>query len=182
MKNRNTKDVGENHIYPFILSNLFLFIAIFFSLNSAPEVAILFYSLSLNLFFHWFVFYSSTKKKIAHFSGYYNNLIIGICCLAACIPIFLMLLPLVLNIAISKLILLIFSLILSFVFKYILKISYSWETKTEVLMNKYRMSIELEREENFNIVKLHIDLNRKKFADYIEKSELFDDKVYKYLE
>ncbi|MGQ1910169.1 hypothetical protein ACT3CE_10300 [Marinifilum sp. RC60d5] len=182
MKNRNTKDAGENHIYPFILSNLFLFIALFFSLNSAPEVAILFYSLTLNLFIHWLVFYTYTKKKIAHFSRYYNNLVIGICCSAASIPIFLMLLPLVLNLAMSHLTLLLFSLILSFVVKYMLNFYYSWETKTEILMNKYRMSIELEREENFEIVKSHADLNRKKFTEYIEKSELFDDKIYKYLE
>lgn len=177
MKNRNTKDPGENHIYPFILSNLFLFIGVFFSLNSASEVAILFYSLCINLFIHWLIFYTSTKKKIAFYSEFYNNLTIVVFCISSAIPVFLLLIPLVLELSISNLMLIMLSLIISFISKYILNSYFSWESTTEKLMNQYRMSIEQERDENFQFVKAHFDSNPKKFKEYIEKSQLFDDRI-----
>ncbi|NOU61859.1 hypothetical protein [Marinifilum caeruleilacunae] len=181
MKNRNTKDPGENHIYSFVLSNLFLFVGIFFSLNSASEVAILFYSLSVNLFFHWLGFYSRVKKKISHFSEYYNNLLIALYCIASAVPVFLLLIPLLLEISLSHWTLLLASLAISYLLKYLLKNYFSWETTTEKLMNRYRMSIEQERDENFQLIKAHLDLNPEKFEDYIEKSELFDDRIENYL-
>jgi len=177
MKNRNTKDVGENHIYAFILSNLFLFVGIFFSLNSVSEVAILFYSLSLNLFSIWIIFYSSIKKKLAHYSEYFNNLKIGILCVAAVLPVFLMLAPLLVQPDISKVLLLSLSWVMCLLIKALLSNYYSWELKAEQLMNNYRMNIGEDRDEKFEILKSFIEINPNKFTSYIEKSEWFDDRV-----
>jgi hypothetical protein len=177
MKNRNSKDPAENHIYPFILSNLFLFIGVFFSLNSADEVGILFYSLSLNLFIHWLLFYLSTKKKIAHYSEFYNNLIIRNFFISSFIPVFLLGITLVFGFSLGSFILLIICLFVSFICKIILGIYLSWETKTEKLINQYRMSIQLEREENFKIAMIHLKNNPEKSAEYIQKSQLFDEQI-----
>lgn len=179
MKNRNTKDPGENHIYPFIISNILVFVGIFFSLNSAPEVAVILYSLALNLFIHWFGFYSSTKKKIDRFSEYYNNLMIGIFCVSSVIPVFILMIFLVVELPIQNWTLLLISLLLSFIFKFSLYRYFTWESVTEKLMNQYRMSIEQERDDNFKIVKAHLDTNPEKFKEYIEKSQLFDDRIEK---
>jgi len=181
MKNRNTKDVGENHIYPFILSNLFLFVGIFFSLNSASEVAILFYSLSLNLFSIWIIFYSSLKKKLAHYSEYFNNLKIGVLCVAAIIPVFIMLAPLLVQPDFNKTLLLVISWIVCLLMNALLSNYYSWELKAEQLMNNYRMNIGEARDEKFKILKSFIEINPNKFANYIEKSELFDDRIEEYI-
>ncbi|PXX96204.1 hypothetical protein DF185_20720 [Marinifilum breve] len=179
MKNRNTKDPGENHIYPFMISNILVFVGIFFSLNSAPEVAIILYSLALNLFIHWLGFYSSTKKKVARFSEYYNNLMIGLFCVSSVIPVFILMVSLVLELPIQNWTLLLISLIVSFIFKFGLYKYFAWESATEKLMNHYRMSIEQERDENFKIVKAHFETNPEKFKEYIEKSQLFDDRIEK---
>jgi uncharacterized membrane protein len=181
MKNRNTKDPGENHIYSFVLSNLFLFVGIFFSLNTASEVAILFYSLATNLFFHWLGFYTTIKKKISHFSEYYNNLIIAVYCIASAVPVFLLLVPLVLEISVNHWTLLFVSLAISYLFKYLLKTYFGWETITEKLMNRYRMSIEKERDDHFLLIQAHLDRDPEKFADYIEKSQMYDDRIEEYL-
>ncbi|MPQ47623.1 hypothetical protein GCQ56_11475 [Marinifilum sp. N1E240] len=177
MKNRNTKDVGENHIYAFILSNLFLFVGIFFSLNSVSEVAILFYSLSLNLFSIWVIFYSSLKKKLAHYTEYFNNLKIGILCVAAILPVFLMLIPLLVQPDLSKTLLLGLSWIVCLISKALLSNYYSWELNAEQLMNNYRMNIGDTRDAKFEELKSFIEINPDKFARYVEKSELYDDRI-----
>ena len=183
MKNRNTKDVAENHIYSFILSNLFLFIGIFFSLNSAGEVAILFYILALNLFTNWLYFYSSHKKKLVHFSEYYNNLAIGIYCVAAIIPVFLVIVPLLLFPDISNSILLLIAWILAPIFNQIILKRYAWESKAEKVLNAYRMNIEEEKERAFEVLKSFIqESDKRRFSNYIEKSQLFDQKMEEYLE
>ncbi|RUT78457.1 hypothetical protein [Ancylomarina longa] len=182
MKNRNTKDVAENHIYSFLLSNLSLFVAIFFSLNSASEVAILFYALALNLFTHWFLFYTSRKKKMIHFSEYYNNLMIGIYCVAASIPVFLLIFPLLFMNSVSNPILLLLSWILSFLIHTILIKRYGWESQAEQLFSEYRMNISEKREEAFEKVKEFIDQSDpKKCTDYLNKSELFDERIEAYI-
>lgn len=182
MKNRNTKDPSENHIFPFILSNLFLFIGIFFSLQSAASVAILFYSMVLNLFVHWLRFYLIIRKKIKHYTVYFNNLTIRIFCLSSVIPAFLMLLPLVFELNVGSGFLLLSGFVLSIICKYALNKYYSWEAHTEKLMSRYRLSVGQQRDENFDFVKEYVKLNPAKFSAYIEKSQLFDDKVEKLLE
>ncbi|MDM8161708.1 hypothetical protein QUH73_17965 [Labilibaculum sp. K2S] len=182
MKNRNTKDPAENHIYPFILSNLVLFVAIFFSLNSAHEAAILLYSIALNLFVNWLVFYSTQKKKLIHFSEYYNNLIIGIFCIASFLPVFLMIIPVLLFPEISSFILLVSSLLISFLLKKIIIKNYKWEKKAEQYMNLYRMNIEEKKEQAFNDLKKFInESGQTKFADYLEKNQMFDRRMEEYL-
>jgi len=182
MKNRNTKDVAENHIYSFLLSNLSLFVAIFFYLNAASEVAILFFAIALNLFSHWFIFYTSRKKKLVHFSEYYNNLAIGIYCVAALIPVFLMIFPLLFLPSVSNSLLLIISWILSFIIHLLLLKRYAWESKAEQIISKYRMNISKKREEAFEKVKNFIDQSdRQKCANYLNKSELFDERIESYL-
>lgn len=182
MKNRNTKDVAENHIYPFILSNFVLFAAIFFSLNSANEAAILLYSMALNLFISWLIFYSSQKNKLVHFSEYYNNLVIGVFCIASIIPIFLMIIPIFFFPEITNLLLLFTSLILALLFKKIILTKYAWERKAEEYMNVYRMNIEEEKELAFEELKKFITESvHTKFADYLEKNQMFDRKMEEYL-
>lgn len=182
MRNRNTRDAGENHIYPFIISNFALFSGIFFSLNSAPEAAILLYSIALNLFTNWLIFYSSKKKKLVHFSGYYNNLVIGIFCIAAIIPALLMILPLLLLANIPLSILLLISWILAPIVNKIILKKYNWENQAEKYLNAYRMNINEEKELAFDNLKDFIDQSdKKRFVDYIEKSQLFDRRMEVYV-
>lgn len=182
MKNRNTKDVAENHIYPFIISNLVLFAAIFFSLNSANEAATLLYSMALNLFTNWLIFYSSQKKKLEHFSEYYNNLLIGVFCVAAIIPVFIMIIPILFFPEISNSLLLFISWILALLLKMIILKKYSWERKAEQYMNVYRMNNEEKKEQAFGNLKKFIDESgRTKFADYLEKNLMFDQRMEAYL-
>ncbi len=182
MKNRNTKDVAENHIYPFIISNFVLFVAIFLSLNSAHEAAILLYSMAVNLFINWLSFYSWQKKKLVHFSEYYNNIVIGGFCIAAILPIFLMIIPILFFPEISYLLLLFTSLILALLFKKIILTNYAWERKAEESMNVYRMNIEEQKELAFEDLKKFIDESgRTKFADYLEKNQIFDRRMEAYL-
>lgn len=178
MKNRNTKDAGENHIYSFILSNLFLFVGIFFSLNSASDVAILFYILSLNLFTNWLIFYSSVKKKLNHYSEYYNNLRISIYCVGAVLPVFIVTPVILILPEVSNSLLLLIALILAPLFNQIILKRYWWETKAEKVLNKYRMNIQDEKEKAFLELKDFIEQsNKQKFTSYIEKSQLFDKKM-----
>jgi hypothetical protein len=182
MKNRNTKDVAENHIYPFIISNLILFAAIFFSLNSANEAAILLYSMALNLFINWLIFYSSQKKKLVHFSEYYNNLVIGVFCIAAILPVFIMIIPLLFFPEITNSFLLFTSLILALLFKKIILTKYTWERKAEQYMNVYRMNIEDKKELAFEDLKKFInESGHTKFADYLDKNQMFDRRMEAYL-
>jgi len=182
MKNRNTKDVAENHIYPFILSNFVLFAAIFFSLNSANEAAILLYSIALNLFINWLIFYSSQKKKLVHFSEYYNNLAIGVFCIAAIIPIFVMMIPVLFFPEITNSILLFSSLIFALLFNKIILTRYAWERKAEQYMNVYRMNIEDKKELAFEELQKFIkESGQTKFADYLEKNQMFDRRMEEYL-
>ncbi|MBL4560152.1 MAG: hypothetical protein JKX79_04130 [Labilibaculum sp.] len=182
MKNRNTKDVAENHIYPFIISNFVLFAAIFFSLNSAAEAATLLYSIALNLFSHWLIFYSSQKKKLAHFSEYYNNLAIGVFCIAAIIPVFVIIIPLLFFPEISNSLLLFTSLIIALLLKKIILTKYTWERKAEQYMNVYRMNIEEKKELAFEDLKKFITKSGSiKFADYLEKNQMFDRRMEEYL-
>lgn len=182
MKNRNTKDVSENHIYPFIISNFVLFVAIFFSLNSANEAAILLYSIAINLFTHWLIFYSWQKKKLVHFSEYYNNLVIGVFCIAAILPVFIMIIPLLLFSEITNSFLLFTSLILALLFKKIILTKYTWERKAEQYMNVYRMNIEGKKELAFEDLKKFInESGSSKFADYLEKNQMFDRRMEAYL-
>ncbi|WP_145957620.1 hypothetical protein [Labilibaculum antarcticum] len=182
MKNRNTKDVAENHIYPFIISNFVLFAGIFFSINSANEAAILLYSMALNLFINWLIFYSSQKKKLVHFSEYYNNMVIGVFCIAAMIPIFLMIIPILFFPEITNSLLLFTSLILSLPFKKIILTKYAWERKAEQYMHIYRMNIEEKKELAFEDLKKFInESGRAKFADYLEKNQMFDRRMEEYL-
>lgn len=182
MKNRNTKDVAENHIYPFILSNFVLIVAIFFSLNSATEAAILLYSIVINLFSNWLVFYSSQKKKLAHLSEYYNNLIIGVFCIAAILPVFAMIVPIVFFPTISHSLLLFISWILALLLKVILIKNYSWETKVEHYLTIYRMNNEEKKEKAFEDLKTFIDqTGSTKFAKYTDKVQIFDKRIQEYL-
>lgn len=182
MKNRNTKDVAENHIYPFIISNFVLFAAIFFSLNSATEAAILLYSIALNLFINWLFFYSSQKKKLAHFSEYYNNLAIGVFCIAAILPVFLMIIPILFFPEITNSLLLFTSLIIALLLKKIILTKYTWERKAEQYMNVYRMNIEEKKELAFEELKKFIsESGNIKFTDYLEKNQMFDRRMEEYL-
>ena len=183
MKNRNTNDVGENHIYPFIFSNLALFIGIFLSLNAAMEAALPLFSMSINLFFNWSIFYLYKKKKLKHFSQHYNNLVISIFCIAALSPILLLLIPLLFLPEIPNSYLLLFSWLFSFVANFVIAKSYSWETKLEKTLNVYRMSIEEEKEDAFREVQKLIDeSDLTKFEEYIENSQLYDERMEKYLD
>ena len=182
MKNRNTKDVGENHIYLFIFSNLALFIGIFLSLNSANDAALPLFSISINLFSSWAIFYLGKKKKLSKFSEHYNNLLISILSIAALIPIILLLISLLAFPDFPNSYLLFFSWVCSLIAYNLILKSYSWETKVEKILIIYRMSIEQEKEDAFlEVEKLIDESNPKKFEEYIEKSQLFDKKMENYL-
>ena len=182
MKNRNTKDVGENHIYPFIFSNLALFIGIFLSLNAANEAALPLFSISVNLFFNWSFFYLWKKKKLTHFSQHYNNLVISIFCIAALSPIIFLLIPLLFFPEITNGALLLFSWLFSFIAYFVIAKSYAWESKVEKKLNTYRMNIEEEKEDAFlEVQKLIDESDLQEFEEYIEKSQLYDERMEKYL-
>jgi hypothetical protein len=181
MKNRNTKEVAENHIYPFIIANIVLFAAIFFSLNSVKEVALLLYTISINLFSNWLFFYTSKKKKLVHFSEYHNNMVIGSFTVSAILPVFAII-PLVLFTPLPHLPLILFSLILSFICNKIILLQHQWESKTEQILSRYRMNIEAEKELAFEDLKKFIDQSgAKKFENYLEKNQMFDKRMEEYL-
>ncbi|WP_372754545.1 hypothetical protein [Labilibaculum sp.] len=181
MKNRNTKDVAENHIYPFMIAIIVLFVAIFFSLNSAKEAALLLYTISINLIVNWLFFYASKKKKLTHFSEFHNNMVIGTFTTSAILPVFIII-PLVLVTALPHLLLLLLSLILSFTFNKIILLQHQWESKAEQILSYYRMNIEEKKELAFQDLKKFIDHSGvKKFEDYIDKNQMFDKKMEDYL-
>lgn len=182
MKNRNTKDVGENHIYLFILSNLTLFIGIFFSLNNADEAATPLFSIAINLFFNWSLFYLWKKKQLKRHSQHYNNLLISILCISALCPTLLILLPLLFLPEITISYLLLAGWLINIIFYYTLLLSYKWESKLEKTLLAYRINIETEKETAFIDVKKMInESDPKKFEEYIEKAQLFDKRMEKYL-
>jgi len=176
MKNRNTKDLGENHIFTFVFSNITLFVAVFFSLNSAPQVAAIIYSLSLNLFLNWLVFYSSKKKKLKHHSLYFNDLTIGMGMLSAFVPTLLFTLLMLFlpeSYAFGKLILF-FAFLTPLTHVLIMKF-YAWEQVFETKLVAYRMSIKEEQEvagEALSDFLKDKDLNQA--AAYLDKIDMFD--------
>lgn len=181
MKNRNTKEVAENHIYPFIIANIVLFAALFFSLNSAQDAALLLYTISINLFSNWLIFYASKKKKLVHFSEYHNNMVIGSFTISALLPVFVII-PLLLFTSLSHLLLLLFGLILSFIFNKIILLQHEWESKAERMLSRYRMNIEDEKELAFEDLKRFIDESgAEKFENYLEKNQMFDKRMEEYL-
>ena len=179
MKNRNTKDVGANHIYTFIFSNLSLFVAVFFSMNSVPQVAAILYSLSLNLLLIWAIYYASTKNKLIHHSQYFNDLTISMGMLSAfvsslifsCVMLFL-------SDAQSFGTLILFFAFLAYVIHLLIMKAYSWNKEFENKLINYRMTIESEKEDNG---KLLIEFLRDKdldvVTDYLDKIGLCDSNV-----
>jgi len=179
MKNRNTRDVGANHIYIFIFSNLSLFVAVFFSMNSAPQVAAIIYSLGLNLLLIWAIYYGSTKKKLKHHSQYFNDLTIGMGMLSAFISslVFSTVMLLLADDQSFGIIILFFAF-LAYVIHQIIMKAYSWNKEFEYKLINYRMTIESEKEDNGKILKefLH-DKDMDEVADYLDKIGVYDSHV-----
>jgi len=179
MKNRNTKDVGGNHIYTFIFSNIALFAGVFFSLNSAPQVSAILYSLSLNLFLTWLVYYTSDKKKLKHHSQYFNDLTIGMGMLSAFISsVIFSFLMLFLSDDLSFGTLILFFAFLSLLIQVVIMKAYSWEKTFEKKLIGFRMTIQDEKEANGQV--LYDFLKGKDMdeaSDYLDKIGLFDSEV-----
>ncbi len=102
---------------------------------------------------------------------------IGIFCISSAIPVFILMMSLLLEFPIQNWILITISLLLSFILKFGSYKYFTWESATEKLINQYRMSVEQEREQNFKIVKTHLESNPEKFKDYLVKSQVFDKKL-----
>ncbi len=74
------------------------------------------------------------------------------------------------------------SLILALLFKKIILTNYAWERKAEQYMNLYRMNIEEKKEQAFEELKKFIEESgHNKFADYLEKNQMFDRRMEEYL-
>ena len=179
MKNRNTKDVGANHIYIFIFSNLSLFVAVFFSMNSAPQVAAILYSLALNLLLVWAIYYASIKKKLQLYSQHFNDISISTGMLSAFLSSVcfgLVMLFLSDEQSFGKIILL-FALI-SYVIHVSIMKTYAWHKEFEGKLIRYRMTIEADKEANGEILsKFLSDKDLDKAADYLDTIGMFDSGV-----
>ncbi len=109
-------------------------------------------------------------------------MVISIFCIAALSPILLLLIPLLFMPEISNSYLLLFSCLFSFAANFVIAKSYSWETNLEKTLNVYRMNIEEEKEDAFREVQKLIDASDlTKFKEYIENSQLYDERMEKYL-
>jgi len=179
MKNRNTKDVGANHIYIFIFSNLSLFVAVFFSMNSVPQVAAILYSLALNLLLVWAIYYASTKNKLKHYSQYFNDITISMGMLSAFVSsVFFGLMMLFLSDEQSFGTIILFFAFLAFVIHVLIMKAYFWHKEFEGKLIKYRMTIEAEKEANGKILSEFLsDKDLDKAADYLDTIGLYDSGV-----
>ncbi|MDE5423088.1 hypothetical protein L3073_12790 [Ancylomarina sp. DW003] len=179
MKNRNTKDVGANHIYIFIFSNLCLFVAVFFSINSVPQVAAILYSLSLNLLLIWTIYYASTKNKLKHYSQYFNDLTISMGMLSAFVSALIFsLVMLFLSDAQSFGTLILFFAFMAFVIHQLIMKAYAWNKEFESKLINYRMTIESEQEENGKILSEFLtDADLDRATDYLDKIGIYDSGV-----
>lgn len=179
MKNRNTKDVGANHIYVFIFSNIALFLAVFFSMNSVPQVAAILYSLSLNFLLSWAVYYSTTKNKLKHYSQYFNDLNIAMGLLSGFIA------TLVFSITMLFLgdaksfgsLILFFALVSYFIHLLIMK-RYAWHKSFEEKVIDFRMTIETEKECNAENLSAFLDgTDLERASDYLDTIGIYDSGV-----
>jgi len=179
MKNRNTKDVGANHIYAFIFSNISLFVAVFFSMNSVPQVAAILYSLSLNLLLIWVLYYASGKRKLKHHSQYFNDLTIGMGMLSAFISaVIFSTIMLLLRDDQSFGTLILFFALLAYVIHLLIMKAYSWQKAFEEKLIDYRMTIEAEKEDNAKILSDFLsDKDLDKAVDYLDTIGIFDSGV-----
>ena len=179
MKNRNTKDVGANHIYTFIFSNISLFVAVFFSINSVPQVAAILYSLSLNLLLIWVLYYASAKNELKHHSQYFNDLTIGMGMLSAfASTVIFSTIMLLLRDDQSFGTLILFFAFLSYVIHLFIMKAYSWQKDFEYKLIDYRMTIEAEKENNGEILSEFLsDKDLDKAADYLDTIGLYDSGV-----
>ena len=176
MKNRNTKDVGANHIYIFIFSNISLFVAVFFSMNSVPQVAAVLYSLSLNLLLIWAVYYASSKNKLKLYSQYFNDITISMGMLSAFgSSVLFGLIMLFLSDEQSFGTIILFFAFLAFVIHVLIMKIYAWHKEFEDKLIKYRMTIEAEKEANGKILSEFLsDKDLDKAADYLDTIGLYD--------
>jgi len=179
MKNRNTKDVGANHIYVFIFSNISLFVAVFFSMNSVPQVAAILYSLALNLLLVWAIYYASTKKKLKLYSQYFNDISISMGMLSAFVSSVcfgLIMLFLSDEQSFGKIILLF--AVLAYVIHILIMKAYAWQKDFEEKLIRYRMTIEADKEANGEILSEFLsDKDLDKAADYLDTIGMFDSGV-----
>ena len=179
MKNRNTKDVGANHIYVFIFSNISLFAAVFFSMNSVPQVAAILYSLALNLLLVWTIYYASTKKKLKLYSQYFNDLCISMGMLSAflssvCFGLIMLFLS---DEQSFGTIILLFA-VLAYVVHVIIMKTYAWQQEFEAKLINYRMTIEDDKLVNGRVLSEFLsDKNLDKAADYLDTIGMFDSGV-----
>ncbi|MGZ2370828.1 hypothetical protein ACXR6G_13685 [Ancylomarina sp. YFZ004] len=179
MKNRNTKDVAANHIYTFIFSNIALFVAVFFSINSVPQVAAILYSLSLNLLLIWVLYYASAKRKLKHHSQYFNDLTIGMGMLSAFVSaVTFSTIMLLLSDDQSFGTLILFFAFLSYVIHMVIMKAYSWQKVFEDKLIAYRMTIEEEKENNGKLLSEYLsDKDLDKAADYLDTIGIYDSGV-----
>lgn len=179
MKNRNTKDVGANHIYVFIFSNISLFVAVFFSMNSVPQVAAILYSLALNLLLVWAIYYASTKTKLKLYSQYYNDISISLGMLSAFLSSVcfgLIMLFLSDEQSFGKIILLF--AVLAYVIHVLFMKTYAWNKEFEDKLIRYRMTIEADKEVNREALSQFLsDSDLDKAADYLDTIGMFDSGV-----
>lgn len=179
MKNRNTKDVGANHIYVFIFSNISLFVAVFFSMNSAPQVAAILYSLSLNLLLIWAIYYASTKNRLKLYSQYFNDLTIGMGLFSAFVSsVFFGLIMLFLSDEQSFGTIILFFAFLTYIVHLVIMKAYSWNKAFEDKLISYRMTIKEEKEANGKILSEFLsDKDLDKATDYLDAIGIFDSGV-----
>ncbi len=179
MKNRNTKDVGANHIYIFIFSNLSLFVAVFFSMNSVPQVAAILYSLAINLLLIWAIYYASAKNKLKYYSQYFNDITISMGMLSAFVSsVFFGLIMLFLSDEQSFGTMILFFAFMAFVIHVLIMKTYAWHKEFEDKLISYRMTIEVEKEANGKILLEFLsDKDLDKAADYLDTIGLYDSGV-----
>ncbi|MRT91756.1 hypothetical protein [Ancylomarina sp. 16SWW S1-10-2] len=179
MKNRNTKDVGANHIYVFIFSNISLFVAVFFSMNSVPQVAAILYSLALNLLLVWTIYYASTKKKLELYSQYFNDITISMGMLSAFLSsVCFGLVMLFLSDKHSFGTIILLFAVLAYVIHAIIMKTYAWQKAFEAKLINYRMTIEADKIANGEILSEFLsDTDLDKAADYLDTIGMFDSGV-----
>ena len=156
-----------------------LFVAVFFSINSVPQVAAILYSLSLNLLLIWLRYYVFSKHNLKHHSQYFNDITISMGMLSAFVSsVFLGLIILFLKDSQSFGALILFFAFLANAIHFLIMEIYSWQKEFESKLINYRMTIEEEKEDNGKILSEFLsDKDLDKAADYLDTIGMYDSGV-----
>lgn len=148
-------------------------------MNKVPQVAAICYSLSFNLLLIWAIYYSTTKKKLKHYSLYFNDLTIGFGILSAFVSALLFgLIMIALSDQQSFGVHILFFAFLSYLLHYFIMKKYGWNKAFEQKLIDFRMTIEAEKIEKGEILKEFLrGSNLKEVTDYLDKINVYDSNV-----